>query len=853
MTPPLLHRLGPLAGLGLFLLALWVLHQQLAEYNYGDMIDYLDQLPWSNLGAAMLLTCASYAVITMYDLLAMRYLRKPLPIGKVMFASFLSYAFSNTIGLSVLSSASVRLRLYSGWGLSALEIARLVIFSAITLWLGLLVTASGVLIVKPVELPDLLHLPIQHSRTLGWLLLTPVIVYLLLAHFRRQPLRIGMWELPIVRMHLALRQILIGSVDWLLAATVLYVLLPKAEELGFVHFLAVFLSAQIAALISHVPGGMGVFEAVVLLMFEPWLDASDLLGGLLAFRLIYYFVPLLLAAIALAVYESAPLRRRLSTVSDTFSPVVSALLPSALALVTFAGGALLLLSTVSPAADGRLEWMSRFIPLSLLELSHFLGAVIAMALILLAQGLQRRLDAAWLFTFLLLLGGSVTALLKGGDYEEASVLALLALILLPCRAQFYRQSSLFAERFSPGWLLAIAMVCAAAIWFGFFSFKEVDYSSDLWWQFTFDDEGEAPRFLRSLLAIGGGAMLVATRHLLQPAPPARTAADATTLAQLPARLASCPQTYAHLARVGDKAILYSTTGTGFLMYTVQGRAWIAMGDPLGTPAECRELAWRLRELADEHAGWTVFYQVSPQQLDIYVELGLSLLKIGEEARVELARFNLDGASRKTLRNTRSRLQRDGYSFHIVEPADVTALLPQLRAVSDEWLSSKQTREKRFSVGCFEERYLCGNPIAVISHGDEIIAFANLWCGADRRELSVDLMRFVHTAPNGTMDFLFTELLLWGKSNGYEWFNLGMAPLAGLHSRALAPLWNRFGAMVFGYGEHFYNFRGVRQYKEKFGPIWEPRYLATPGGLRVPRILAALATLIAGGLGGVVRK
>ncbi|HNM44222.1 phosphatidylglycerol lysyltransferase domain-containing protein, partial [Plasticicumulans sp.] len=341
--------------------------------------------------------------------------------------------------------------------------------------------------------------------------------------------------------------------------------------------------------------------------------------------------------------------------------------------------------------------------------------------------------------------------------------------------------------------------------------------------------------------------------LLRPAPPAMALPDAAEAADLARRVAASPHTYAHLARVGDKAILTSPDGDGFLMYAVQGRAWIAMGDPLGTPAERRELAWRLRERAETWAGWTVFYQASPAHLDLYVELGLSLLKIGEEARVELSTFTLDGAARKNLRNTRNRLVRDGYGFRVVPAGEVPALLGQLQAVSDAWLDGKQTREKGFSLGRFEAGYLGGGPVAVIEHAGRIVAFANLWCGAQHAELSVDLMRFADDAPAGAMDALFVELLLWGKAEGYAWFNLGMAPLAGLHARALAPLWNRFGALVFGRGERFYNFRGVRQYKEKFGPVWEPRYLAAPGGLRLPRVLAAVTTLIAGGLSGVVQK
>jgi phosphatidylglycerol lysyltransferase len=115
------------------------------------------------------------------------------------------------------------------------------------------------------------------------------------------------------------------------------------------------------------------------------------------------------------------------------------------------------------------------------------------------------------------------------------------------------------------------------------------------------------------------------------------------------------------------------------------------------------------------------------------------------------------------------------------------------------------------------------------------------------------MRFAPESPTGIMDFMFVELMRWSRQEGYRWFNLGMAPLAGLTNRRLSPLWSRFGALVFGRGERFYNFQGLKHYKDKFDPEWEPRYLAVPGGIALPMILANVSSLISGGLGGVVRR
>ena len=134
-----------------------------------------------------------------------------------------------------------------------------------------------------------------------------------------------------------------------------------------------------------------------------------------------------------------------------------------------------------------------------------------------------------------------------------------------------------------------------------------------------------------------------------------------------------------------------------------------------------------------------------------------------------------------------------------------------------------------------------------------VAFASLWTTGSRDELSVDLMRFGTDAPHGAMDFLFTRLMEWGRGQGYRYFSLGMAPLSGLEQHPLAPAWHRVGNLVFRYGEHFYNFEGLRRYKAKFLPEWRPKYLASPGGLALPRVLIDVSSLISGGLKGLVAK
>ena len=343
------------------------------------------------------------------------------------------------------------------------------------------------------------------------------------------------------------------------------------------------------------------------------------------------------------------------------------------------------------------------------------------------------------------------------------------------------------------------------------------------------------------------------RRLLRQAQPPLPAASEEEIARARPIIERSPDTYANLVLRGDKALLFSRSGNALLMYGRMRRSWIAMGDPIGSNEEARELAWQFRDLCGRHGAWPVFFEVGAANLDLYLDLGLALTKLGEEARVELAQFDLRGPARAGLRQGRARVLRQGCGFEILPREAVAQALPELERISRDWLAAKATREKGFSNASFDVAYLRQFPVAVVKRGERLIAFANLWLGAGRQEISVDLMRHAGDAPNGTMDFLFTELMLWGRQEGYRWFNFGMAPLSGLEERAGAPLWHRFGHLVYQYGEHFYNFRGLRQYKEKFRPVWSPRYLASPGGLALPAVLVDVTALIAGGFAGILAR
>jgi phosphatidylglycerol lysyltransferase len=553
----------------------------------------------------------------------------------------------------------------------------------------------------------------------------------------------------------------------------------------------------------------------------------------------------------LGAHEILEKKERIGWVFKIFGHWVPSLVPQGLAISTFISGVILLFSGALPGVGGRLTWLKDFLPLPVIEVSHFLGSLAGVGLLLLARGIQRRLDAAYILTMILLSAGIIFSLLKGLDYEEAFILSIMLGVLLSSRRHFYRKASLFSQRFSLGWVIAIALILLCSIWIGFFSYKHVEYSGELWWRFTF--LGNASRFLRASVGVIGVTLFFALARLLHPALPEPSLPSTKDLEKALNIINRSPKTYAHLALLGDKKFLFSENETAFIMYGIEGRSWVVLGDPIGSKEEWIELAWQFREMCDRHMGWTVFYEVGKGDLNLYLDLGLSLLKLGEEALVPLQNFSLEGREWKGLRHSHHKIEKEACSFEIISSNHIHQLLPELKSISEAWLKEKNTKEKRFSIGFFKPDYLIHSQMGIVRKQERILAFANLLQGVEKEELSIDLMRYLPEAPHGVMDYLFIELMLWGKKEGYRWFNLGMAPLSGLEAHALAPLWHRLGAFVFRYGEHFYNFQGLREYKEKFNPLWEPKYLASPGGVTLPRILINIGSLISGGLKGVVSK
>lgn len=833
----------------LFIAGLEVLRRELHTLTWQALSAGALGTPAWLVATAFLLTALNYAVLSGYDFIALASIGRRLPAARVAVTSFLAYAIANSVGMAMLSGASVRYRFYSRWGISGQQFSQIVISYSVTFWLGLLALGGLSLVFSP--LARSWDAPIAALATgIGIALLAVSVAYVVTAAVRRRPLYVKGFRLPLPSARLATLQLLLSSMDWMLAGAVLYVLLPRGAA-PFAVVLGAFLAAQILGLAAHVPGGVGVFEGTIVLLLKPYMTSVQLAPALVAYRVVYYVVPLSIALVVLAAGELRDRRRHAVRLMAAIGRVAQQLTPRILAVLTFIAGLVLLFSGATPAAAHRLALLDRFVPLGVIETSHIAGSVAGALLLLLSQGLSRRLDAAYYLTTIVISAGMVASLLKGVDYEEAIVLGVVLLALRRARPAFDRKAALFATRFSPAWVAAVVAALVASVWLGFFAFKHIEYSNDLWWQFALG--GEASRFLRGSVAAATVVLLVAVARLMGHAPHEFEPPSEADLDDASRAIAAQEAAYPNLIYLRDKALLFNEPRDGFVMYAVKRRTWVALGDPIGPPHRIGELIRLFIEQCDDFGGTPVFYEVGKEHLHRYADFGLAFIKLGEEARVDLTQFSLDGSQGSRFRQVVRRLEKDGGSFRVIPAEGVPAVMDRLREVSDDWLANKTGAEKGFSVGFFDPSYLERFPVAVIERANRIVAFANVWPGPGGHELSIDLMRYHREAPTSAMEALIVHLLIWGQSQGYHWFALGMAPMSGSQQSPIAPLRARAGNFLYEHGGVLFNFRGLRAYKEKFNPVWEPHYLVYPGGLKLPGIVADVSALVAGGYGRIFHK
>jgi phosphatidylglycerol lysyltransferase len=797
--------------------------QTLRQIHPQDVIARLHAMhaPWLALAAAI--TLGNIAVMGLYDVVAFSQTRTR--ASERWRYGAVAFAWSNFLTLGPFAGPAIRFWLYRPAVEHSSDLETGVLSITIAFASGLVGwTLATVIVPIRSTLPNALLLT----------MVAALLVYGCAFVGRLAAVRIERFDGIDSSPRAALGPAIIGWLDWLLAGLAFLACLhATGKVVADVVSIRKFFLGQAIGLASLVPGGFGSGDVFWLANLP--LPAGDSAAALVAYRLVYYVVPWAAASLVLLSWATRRTSRRVELARRLVAGLVAA------------GGVLVLLSTATRSLDPRLAQLEQVVPLPIVEVSHVAAALTGVMLLILARGLSKGYRAALGATIIVLLLAAVSAVLKGLDYEEALILAGLAVAA-------WSQAPLFDRTAGGAWFTGRDAAIAAIALFlflglGAFSFQVTPQRLERAKLFGY--RFESARYLRTAgtlaIAVSAGALYLLLRVHVRFTKLGKEEIDRT----LELHAAVGHGTSGLMVANGDKAV-FRFGDRGYCLYRTIGPYLVVFADPVvATDDERDDLLTALFAFAAEIDRRPLFYQISLEWIPPLHDRGYAFFKLGEEALVRLDRVTLDGPDGKLYRQILRRGERDRLRMRVLAPFEIPAVVPALREISDEWLSAKGQRERQFSIGFFDEEYLQRFPCALIEDADgRILAFANLLRGPRRDELSVDLMRY-RTEGANVMDFLFVSLFLYGKEQGFARFNLGMAPLASVGRFQGAHARERLANVLFQHGENWYNFQGLRFYKEKFDPDWVPRYMAYQNAWEWPAAITNVSALVAGGWRKVV--
>lgn len=463
-----LRRLSPyLIGGAMFTIAVWVLHSTLARYDLGDLHAELAEISPSRLGAAVLFTALSFVALIGYEYSALSMIGRRLPLRQLALASFATQSIAHSTGFAFLIGATLRYNFYASKGLKIGDVAKVQVFFTITFTLGVASLAGVVVLVEPFRLAAATGLPPWLWRLAAATALTLVTGYVIWGGFFHRPFRWRGRTFTLPGAGATLTQIFFGVADLLAVAGALYALLPPELGLGYLEVLTVFMASIVVGLMSHVPGSLGVFESAVILLLQPAEgQILPLIGALLAFRAVYYLLPLCCGVLVLALSEMHRWRFALLRLGDRARLDLGPGTAAAMATLAFAAGIALVVAAMMPAAanaDARPPFLAQ-LPGSLGELGQALEATSGLALLLLARGLAQELAVAWRWGVAAALAGLLACILAGEPLLMSLPPLGLAAALFACRGTFARCPPRHDLWQAPALALLLVATLASSFW-----------------------------------------------------------------------------------------------------------------------------------------------------------------------------------------------------------------------------------------------------------------------------------------------------------------------------------------------------------------------------------------------------
>ncbi|CAH1191123.1 bifunctional lysylphosphatidylglycerol flippase/synthetase MprF [Paenibacillus sp. JJ-223] len=793
------------------------------------------------------------SVMSTYDFLIRSHFKLELDWKTTFRYAWIANSFNNMMGLAGLTGVGMRTFLYKKRGIQITTAGAASLFLSPILMVGLALFGCFVLMgVFPVDAVFERHSWLQIG-VMGISLYLPFFLLMQRSSLFAKWFNKGQGKLP---WNVVIASLASSLLEWACAGILFWLFaFHEQPQLSFAPVFGVYIVAAIAGIISMAPGGIGAFDLIALYGLQTLeVNSSAAFIILILFRLFYFIAPCLLG-LFMAAFEISLVRKLLkgmiAAISNARRLTYNKLhKPSRWVLLGKLGawliekmllvnGILLLLSLAMPKRFAKSYDYENILFIPILHHSgELLSISVGIMLIIVSRGALLRTRRAYIWAIVLWSAGLFIKFSHGIDMLMASILLLLTLIWYTAHIHFTRKSATISP------LTIWIGVPVSCVWL--LSYLAMDINADLAVVGPLHDLASSKgEYMMNLIGgFSGVLILAASMFTLRPhhyTGERPSEKDIEKLTQFISK--EDGNVLTHLLYLGDKHFYWAQHDQVLIPYSRIRRKLIVLGDPIGSKKLVGAAIQEFQSFAQRFGLTVVFYQATPDYLPIYHENGYKFFKLGEEALVPLEPFSLSGKKNQNLRTALNRSNRMNQRFEVLTPPYHPELLAELRDLSDEWLGNR--KEKAYSLGWFNEAYIQRSPLTLLRDAEgKILAFATLAPAYNQKKvISIDLMRHVNHAPNGTMDVLLIRLMEWTKEQGYAYFNLGMSPLSSVGVTPYAHREEKLARLVFKYGGRWYGFIGLRRYKEKFIPEWQPRFLAYPANKRLPFVTMDLVRLI----------
>lgn len=801
-------------AISLFIFVVFTLYRELAHINLKETIYAIRDLNSVWLIVLFLSGGTAILILSMYDVILARSLNLKVSLPKAIRIGYIVNALNAVLGFGGVIGASVRFILYKDTAEDKKELLHSISVVLISMLTGL--SMLSILVVFHVF--DVKHI----FNPFPWIKWVMYIAALFLPIFI-----ISTIIRPVNKKHklIGLYCTIVSSIEWIIAALVLYMsLYTVGVQVNLSVFIGIFVISALSGLISFIPGGFGTFDLIVLLGLKSLnVPEEKIVLALLLYRLVYYLFPVLIALI-LATFEFRDTAKRYWDDSKLMVPIkdMSSLLASyqkdilaripafSIAILLTFTSLLFFFNNITIIYDGL---YSDYHAIYYITVSiHTCACLLLLLNVIGVYYLSKR---AILFSIISII---IIFCVTVYTYPSLILLGWLTTMFIML-VVFYKRSRVIKRQFRYTKLLVSLLIGAFVLFVNHNIIRSTFYTLDIY-HLEMDSSILRYYFWFTIITV----VIIVSVIVWWFEAKFKSSSNDEGLAQCKTIIDNYGGNYlSHLIYSGDKKFFFNDTKDAFVMYQRKRNTYIVLGDPIGNATSFHKLLEKLYSEAHYLGYDIIFYQVTDRYMSIYHDFGNQFFKLGEEALIDLSAFTISGKKKRGLRATLNKLEDSGCTFEILDPPFSQAFLDELKQISDDWLV--ESTEMQFSVGNFDEHYLSQAPIAMIKDMDgAILGFCTFMPTNYNATLSVDLIRWKSDVTLPLMDSLYIHMLLWSKNNNYKYFNMGMATLSNVGKVPFSFFGERLAGRIFEHFNGLYRFQGLRRYKEKFNPSWQPRFL-----------------------------